>query len=432
MGLTHYASPYYDPVKAHEYYEAHKKLKGRRSTAGLSEEGRIAANYVKKSLNEERKKISDQSRANLKSNLEKISNERRNAIERDRERTKAEIKAHTHKVQTEAAHLRILIESGALKDDPQKRYEALSKIQSLREETNKKRAELQARFQKNSEATRLNAHNKSESLRNEHRNNMSKLRDEYDKKYDDEIDKLQREYGKGAKSSRTSSGNKSQTRRSSNSSEYVAPKKEQTSKWAMRKKERLKKESEARSKSRSSGGGSGSSRTQMYHSDLYLMHHGIKGQRWGIRRYQNEDGSLTPEGEKRYGYSSEGTRKTSSTAKKVAIGAAIVAGTALAAYGGYKLYNIEKDKRAKPLGIEALKKMGIEVFEPERIEINRFEPKRTSILTLTPDSVSSGEDYLSKILRNSQGLSEVTKKNEEFKQTFGDLEDLTMSLLKHH
>ena len=34
--------------------------------------------------------------------------------------------------------------------------------------------------------------------------------------------------------------------------------------------------------------------------EYYLMHHGILGMRWGIRRYQNEDGSLTPEGEKRY------------------------------------------------------------------------------------------------------------------------------------
>lgn len=31
-----------------------------------------------------------------------------------------------------------------------------------------------------------------------------------------------------------------------------------------------------------------------------LCHHGIKGQRWGVRRFQNEDGSLTPAGEKRY------------------------------------------------------------------------------------------------------------------------------------
>ena len=33
----------------------------------------------------------------------------------------------------------------------------------------------------------------------------------------------------------------------------------------------------------------------------FLAHYGVKGQEWGVRRYQNEDGSLTPEGRKRYG-----------------------------------------------------------------------------------------------------------------------------------
>ena len=36
-------------------------------------------------------------------------------------------------------------------------------------------------------------------------------------------------------------------------------------------------------------------------SDGELCHWGIKGQKWGIRRYQNKDGSLTPAGRKRYG-----------------------------------------------------------------------------------------------------------------------------------
>lgn len=31
-----------------------------------------------------------------------------------------------------------------------------------------------------------------------------------------------------------------------------------------------------------------------------IYHHGIKGQKWGVRRYQNKDGSLTPSGKRRY------------------------------------------------------------------------------------------------------------------------------------
>lgn len=45
------------------------------------------------------------------------------------------------------------------------------------------------------------------------------------------------------------------------------------------------------------------------YSDEYIAHHGVKGQKWGVRRYQNADGSLTDEGKKRYGVDATGLKK---------------------------------------------------------------------------------------------------------------------------
>ena len=77
-------------------------------------------------------------------------------------------------------------------------------------------------------------------------------------------------------------------------------------------------------------------------SEPYLYHHGILGMRWGVRRFQKKDGSLTSAGKSRYGVKGskksksepETKRKGLSKGQKAAI-ALVAAG--LAAYGGYKL-----------------------------------------------------------------------------------------------
>lgn len=46
-----------------------------------------------------------------------------------------------------------------------------------------------------------------------------------------------------------------------------------------------------------------------FEQEDYLEHHGIMGMKWGVRRYQNEDGSYTEAGRKRYGIGSENKSK---------------------------------------------------------------------------------------------------------------------------
>lgn len=51
--------------------------------------------------------------------------------------------------------------------------------------------------------------------------------------------------------------------------------------------------------------------------DYYLQHHGIKGMKWGVRRYQNKDGSLTPAGKRREAkLSNKAFKKDRATASK--------------------------------------------------------------------------------------------------------------------
>lgn len=138
-----------------------------------------------------------------------------------------------------------------------------------------------------------------------------------------------------------------------------------------------------------------SSSTSAKHSGYeveYIAHHGILGQRWGIRRFQNEDGSLTSAGKARYGSgnltntsssksSNSITRNTNERqkltpeqkekVKKAAIIGASAIGTALAIYGGYKLVKSGKVNRLTKNGTALLKGSKLSTGDVIKNKVNK-------------------------------------------------------------
>ena len=97
--IIHYASQYYDPQKAHQYYEEHKQLKGyanryggvggRGGTTGLNEKGREIAKITKYNINKERQLKDEQVKNSLNQKKENAKQERIKAVNQAKENIKS-------------------------------------------------------------------------------------------------------------------------------------------------------------------------------------------------------------------------------------------------------------------------------------------------------------------------------------------------------
>lgn len=123
--LIHYASPYYDPVKAHEYYMKNRELKGRRSSAALTDKGKEIWNYTKKQIGEEKKaKVTasnEKQKKENESNREKAQSTR-NAISQSLKRLNETL---TEKAKKERESI-----STKQKASSEKRQEEIKKIRA--------------------------------------------------------------------------------------------------------------------------------------------------------------------------------------------------------------------------------------------------------------------------------------------------------------
>lgn len=146
-----------------------------------------------------------------------------------------------------------------------------------------------------------------------------------------------------------------------------------------------------------------------------LYHHGILGQKWGIRRYQNDDGSYKNGATGRYNNEESGP---SGKFKKAAKTGAIVVGSALAVYGAYKLSKhlrdrggTEKEQNVTKKAVNVIKSLPVRPIPNQTSNADNNHPKFTKEKM---DDLLKSAEQLKKAASDSSKNSKTFKPNLKF------------------
>lgn len=166
--LIHYASKYYDPVKAHEYYMRTRELKGRRSTSGLNEEGRSAAEYIKNQVYAER----DQELSGSK-------NRYSNKVENAQKIRELRLDRYTNQTQRAIDGLREKLKGMTSAEKARNRSLILNQISKLREGNSLKKSQVNEAYGR-----------QTEGMKRDYTDEVDAIKSKYEEVYLSELDKL--------------------------------------------------------------------------------------------------------------------------------------------------------------------------------------------------------------------------------------------------
>lgn len=170
--------------------------------------------------------------------------------------------------------------------------------------------------------------------------------------------------------------------------------------------------------------------------DNYLVHYGILGQKWGVRRFQNKDGSLTAEGKERYVRSFKGVKQPfyynlpdNKKDKRLADTFRYNVTKKMNREDWDKLYKGTKDDHYAIAEKIAKQMLGEELFNTKMQDISDLSKLQTygefEIKRLLPDY---SEDFVRDKSHRSNGSGKIDRSpsgvksfvQEEFQKTFND------------